>query len=122
MNRKKPRRQRRPRGASLGTATAKCTNITIAEGENKGMFFTLYGLDDQDVEQARQACAAGHPNDAAFLVVLGLFQVLDLDFTAYEWSHDEILELFAMVGLPVLPWSKDTDAELERLLSGASRG
>lgn len=119
MSRKKPRRQRRPRAARLGEATAKVTNIVIAEGEHKGMFFTLYGLSDQDVAEARRACAAGQPNDAALLVVLGLFQVLGLDFTAYEWSMDEVLDLFAMVGLPVSGWGVDMDAELRGLLNGA---
>ncbi|QIY96959.1 hypothetical protein HEP87_26850 [Streptomyces sp. S1D4-11] len=119
MSRRKPRRQKRPRAASLGEATAKVTNITLAEGEHKGMFFTLYGLSDQDVAEARRACAAGQPNDTAFLVVIGLFQALGLDYAAYEWSMDEVLDLFAMVGLPVSGWGVDMDAELRELLNGA---
>lgn len=111
------RRQKPVRAGSLGQAHAKCTNITIVEGEHKGMFFTLYGLDDQDVAEARAACAEGRVNEGAFLVVYGLFQVLGLDFTVPEWPMDEVLDLFAMVGLPVGVWPCDVDAELARLLS-----
>lgn len=120
MSRKKPMRQRRQRGGSLGVATVKRTDITLVEGENKGMFFTLYGLDDQDVAEARAACAAGRLNEQAFLVVYGLFQVLGLEFNVHEWPMDDVLDLFSMVGLPVRVWPCDMDAELARFLGGVA--
>ncbi|MEU9245690.1 hypothetical protein [Streptomyces sp. NPDC048385] len=123
MSRRKGRngRQKGRRGAALGTAQAKYVNITLVEGENKGQFFTLYGLDEQDVESARKACAAGAPNVEAFLIVHGLFQATGLDPVAWcEWPVDTQLDLFAMVGLPVKAWPGDMDADLARLLSGAA--
>lgn len=121
MSRRKHRRPSRSRTSRLGKVTAKCVNITIAEGESKGMYFTLYGLDEEDVESARRACADGCPNEAAFLIVYGLFEVLGLDSTGWcGWPKDDVLDLFAMVGLPVSVWPGDMDADLARLLSGAA--
>ncbi|AVH57780.1 MULTISPECIES: hypothetical protein [Streptomyces] len=122
MSQRKGRgRHKGRRTASLGTAQAKRTNIVLAEGEHQGMYFTLYGLDDQDVAEARAACAAGCPNEGAFLVVFGLFEALGLDAVAWcEWPMDEKLDLFAMVGLPVRVWPGDMDSDLARLLSGAA--
>lgn len=121
MSRRKPRRPSRSRSAPLGEATPKLVNITLVEGENKGRYFTLYGLDEQDVESARQACAAGCPNEAAFLIAYGFFEALGLDRTAWcEWPTDDLLDLFAMLGLPIGVWPGDMDVDLARLLSGAA--
>ncbi|WP_217553085.1 hypothetical protein [Streptomyces sp. GbtcB6] len=122
MSRRKGRgRQKGRLGAKLGAATAKYVNITLVEGENKGQFFTLYGLDEQDVESARKACAEGMPNVEAFLIVHGLFQAAGLDPLAWcEWPVDTKLDLFAMVGLPVKVWPSDMDSDLAQLLSGAA--
>lgn len=115
------RRQKRRAGAKLGDATAKRVDITLVEGEHKGRYFTLYGLDEQDVESARKSCAEGIPNEAAFLVVYGMFQAVGLDPVAWvEWPVDSQMDLFSMVGLPVKAWPDDMDAELARLLSGAA--
>ncbi|MEU0035125.1 hypothetical protein [Streptomyces sp. NPDC006333] len=119
MSRRKSKRSPRRRQGRIGVATAKSVNITLVEGDAKGQYYTLYGLDEQDVALARKACAEGQLTVEAFLVVYGLFQASGLDPVAWcEWPMDTVLDLFSMVGLPVKAWPGDMDADLKRLLSG----
>ncbi|MCZ4515674.1 hypothetical protein O3Q52_47730 [Streptomyces sp. ActVer] len=130
MGRREQRRPRRWRSAPAGRKRQESgSTITIAEGEGKGMVFSVH-WSAEDVEGARRSCAAGRPDHVALTIVLAFLQYLGVPCEAEDladqetWPPGDIVTLFAMLGMPLVEgWTEEEDAELERLLTeGGGRG